>query len=465
MGRTFRPQGILTGLFAGFGLLLAVDGSGATDFYVKKGTGCQRGHPSCGVDEPGREFDDVDLCALALRPGDTCWIKEGTYTNGATRNDRGTYVPRRGGRRDARITFRAYPGHQPLFQSDAAWTLGVAGETHYVTYAGLSVDGVIRIQGDDESDRVKGVIVENCDIYGGGGKNDGNWSGIFAQWTEDLVVRNNHIHDTRVDGSSKGISIFNGRRTVVEHNYIHGNKSEAVFDKEGGENNVYRRNIFENNGKHLKINNQRDERGLYNVGTEIYENLFLCDTGGGSTSVLMLKRPTKWKVYNNTAFECQGIEVRSRSGPAQGDAVYNNIWWRSETRKMMWSSQVDDDREPAYMDHNLYAVGGKFRENRGAENKHTSYGLTSWAAREHPLRYDQHSLEADPLFVDTAARNFRLAPDSPARGAGRGGEHLGAYPRNDSADIGPITPGVRAARPEAGPPPAAPAGRGAPSAP
>jgi len=45
-------------------------------------------------------------------------------------------------------------------------------------------------------------------------------------------------------------------------------------------------------------------------------------------------------------------------------------------------------------------------------------------------------LEADPLFVDPTAGDFTLAPDSPARGAGRDGQDLGAYggPRGTSWD-------------------------------
>ncbi|MCH2171078.1 right-handed parallel beta-helix repeat-containing protein [Myxococcota bacterium] len=437
--RTFRPgHSKRRALALAFLFWICSGPATGADYYVRKGTNCTAGYPSCGVDRPGQEWDDVNQCAEVLEAGDTCWIKQGRYELGTGRMSRPLYAPQHSGRPDAPITYRGYPGHRPVFSGDVTWQLGVSGETDFVTFSGLTVEGAILVQGMNEGKRVRGVVIENCEISKGGGKNDGNWSGIFAQWTEDLTIRNNVIRDTKTNGSSKGISIFNGRRTVVEHNYIHGHPSEAIFDKEGGEDNIYRRNIFERNGKHLKINNQPDERKVYNVRTQIYENLFLCDRGGGSTSILMLKRPTDWSVYNNSGYECAGIEVRSISGPARGRQVFNNIWWRTETGKSMWASQAGDDREPDYMDHNLYAFEGRYRENRYSDHPRKFRGLAAWQTAAHPKIYDRNSLEADPRYIDPRARNFRLSKNSPARGAGRNGEDLGSWPRRDDTVIGPI---------------------------
>jgi len=432
---------VFAALFAGF--VPFASQSRASDYYVNKGTDCTRSYPRCGVDEPGREFDDVDQCARILAPGDTCWIKNGTYSYGASSRGRHTYVTKRSGRPESPLTFRAYPGHRPVFRDGGNWDLGVSGEQHFVVYSGLVIEGVLLVQGSSEAKRVRGVRIVDFEISGGGGKSDGNWAGIFAQWTEDLVIANNIIRDARVDQglggseSAKGITLFNGRRTLVEHNYIHGHPSEGIFDKEGGEDNVYRRNVFWDNKVGIKVNNQGDSRDVQNERTLIYENVFVCEDEDTNEAIRMLHQPTDWVIRNNTGYECASIVVRSSSGPADGGVVYNNIWWSSTTEKTMWESQNGDDREPAYMDYNLYAPNGKYRENRYTDESKTRYSLSSWRSTPHPLWYDANSFEGDPIFVDPENGDFHLAVGSPAIGAGLYGEDLGAYPLGNEESVGP----------------------------
>jgi hypothetical protein len=41
---------------------------------------------------------------------------------------------------------------------------------------------------------------------------------------------------------------------------------------------------------------------------------------------------------------------------------------------------------------------------------------------------DAHSIEANPLFVNPAARDFHLQSTSPCKGTGYGGVDMGIYP-------------------------------------
>ncbi len=421
-----------------------------TDYYVRQGSGCSGAHPSCGVDEPGREFEDVDQCAELLRPGDTCWIKDGVYAKGIDESTERAYQPQRSGTQEQPIAYRSYPGARPVFRGSATWTMGHKGRLSYIHYDGLRVEGVLRIQGESEDDRTRGIVVENCELEGGGGKDDGNWSALFAQWTEDLVVRNNTIHYSRPAKSGrgeKGISLFNGRRTRIEDNRISGFPDEAIFDKEGGEQNAYRRNWFEGNRIHIKLSNQPDERGIYNVGSEISGNLFRCDPAGDELALLVLSQATGWRVFQNTGIGCHALQVRSRSGPASGGEVWNNLWWRPGPGGHWWASEHGDDREPAYLDHNLYTPGGRFEENRETDAERSFESLAAWASTVHPSRYDLHSLETEPWFRDHAAGDFRTIAESKARGAGRNGEDLGAWPREDSPAPGPKPAVVRVTPP------------------
>ena len=325
--------------------------TGARQLFAKQGTNCVLPYPFCGTESA--PFDDIDLCAAALQPGETCWVMDGFYYKGIDQSDGSPYQPVRSGTPSQRIAFRAYPGEHPTIASAAGvtWHFGMRSSRHYVTYDGFRIRGVLRIHGSHEFSRVSGVVVENCEIWGGGGKDDGNWSGIHAEFVEDLTIRNNVIRSIRSPsgGSAKGISIYNGRRTIVENNLLYDNPSEGVFDKEGGEDNVYRRNVLWNNVVGLKINNQDDSLGIENVGTQIYENVFVCLGDGLSEAIRLLHQPTDWVIRNNSGHECSGIIVRSRSGPASGGIVYNNIWSSSRLETMLWESQHGDDREPDYI--------------------------------------------------------------------------------------------------------------------
>jgi hypothetical protein len=428
------------------------DGDGETnleefeprDFWVQRGTGCTSAYPSCGTQLA--PFDDIDLCALEVQPGDTCWVLDGQYGRGIDQEDGSPYEPLNPGLPHHRISFRAAPGHRPEIATGPGviWSFGTRARRDYVTYAGFRVNGVVRIRGNDEDERSVGVILEDLEICGGGGKDDGNWSGIFAEFVEDLTIRNSVIRDIRSPSGSgqKGISLFNGRRTLVEHNWIGFNQSEGVFDKEGGEDNTYRRNLFANNTVALKINNQTDERGVSNERTRIYENVFVCEEPGLDEAIRLLSRPTDWEIYNNTGAGCGAIVVRSSSGPAAGGVAYNNIWWADGSGKLMWESQNGDDREPDLLDWNLYSPDGSYRENRFTASDAQYDSLASWSAASHPLVYDRNSRAGDPLFVDPSDHDYHLAPGSPGRGTGRfsspGAEQdLGAWPRRDDTRIGP----------------------------
>ena len=127
--------------------------------------------------------------------------------------------------------------------------------------------------------------------------------------------------------------------------------------------------------------------------------------------------------------------------------MYNNIWWSSTPETKMWESQWGDDREPDYLDYNLYAFNGKYRENRYTSGSESYASLAEWNGVPHPLSYDLNSLEGDPLFVDIASGDFHLQAGSPARDQGRFGEDMGAYPRRDGTTIGPRQPAALPALP------------------
>ncbi|MBZ5689668.1 MAG: DUF5123 domain-containing protein [Acidobacteriia bacterium] len=82
---------------------------------------------------------------------------------------------------------------------------------------------------------------------------------------------------------------------------------------------------------------------------------------------------------------------------------------------MLNKSQLDKNRPPAIIDHNLYycAAGAQASTWAGASNTVTGFDKYVEATGN-----DRHSHFSDPHFVDPAKNDFHLQSDSPALAAG-----------------------------------------------
>jgi hypothetical protein len=152
-------------------------------------------------------------------------------------------------------------------------------------------------------------------------------------------------------------------------------------------------------------------------------------------------------VRNNVfAFGGEGVLALSR-GPAHNGGrgalaftLERNILV-SDGRPVIASGLSDDAAEaadrPFLSDLNLFwdvsgapvALGDGHGAGKGGLRK--TYDLAGWQA----LGLDRHSLAADPRFVDLAARDLRLAPESPALALG--------FRPIDLSDVGPRPRGPR----------------------
>ena len=110
--KPFRRHGVIT---AGCWLLASPLVANANDFYVA---------PSGSDGNPGtlsQPFRTVQQAASVLQPGDTAWLRAGTY--------RETVVPAHSGAPGAPITFRSYPGEFAVIS-------GLELVTNWTSYAG-----------------------------------------------------------------------------------------------------------------------------------------------------------------------------------------------------------------------------------------------------------------------------------------------------------------------------------------
>jgi hypothetical protein len=94
----------------------------------------------------------------------------------------------------------------------------------------------------------------------------------------------------------------------------------------------------------------------------------------------------------------------------------NNIVYAGPRCLMMLNkSELDKNRAPAIIDHNLYYCASGAKASTWAEASNTVTGFDKYVEA---TGNDRHSHFADPNFIDPAKNDFHLQSDSPALAAG-----------------------------------------------
>jgi hypothetical protein len=212
----------------------------------------------------------------------------------------------------------------------------------------------------------------------------------------------------------------------------------GIKEKENGESIEVRRNYIHDCGVGIEVMNQNT---LTTRAYRIYENVFHnCATavGGNTNSTAVMK---DIYIYNNVFSEYRAKAVNG-TNHGSGRHIWNNIFYRSgSVSQADFFTYMDPPEEIVLMDYNLYTQQPRMRIGIYSTRRDFT-GLRSW--QRSGYGFDRNSVVvADPGFVDAAAGDFRLRPESPARGAGRSDGtpsgkrvNIGAYPADDERRIG-----------------------------
>ncbi len=190
-----------------------------------------------GPGTDARPWKTLTYAMRQLQPGDTLFIKNGTYRNQMTFvNTRGT--PSRW------IRVRNYPGHSPVIEGrDGVSAEGhkVWGAIHLVEPAGYLTFQNLHLRGSGSTVDVAGIQTWRVSNIGFWNNNIHNFGGggINATFSENLRVVNNKIYNNAFTSwrATSGISIYEptdldgvnrGYTIEIRNNYVFGNEQKVT---------------------------------------------------------------------------------------------------------------------------------------------------------------------------------------------------------------------------------------------
>lgn len=250
-------------------------------------------------------------------------------------------------------------------------------------------------------------VVDNNFIHDGG-KIDAGAVGVWIGRTSYNTVSHNEICDLYYTGVSVGWSWgyapSSAHHNLVGYNHIH-DIGRGVLGDMGG---IYC--LGDSPGTVLRNNVVHDVYDYRTGSLAIY-------TDEGSTGIL---------IENNIGYHTTYANFHQHYG--KENIVRNNIWAFGKDCQLSRARQEDHisftfERNIVYFDNGKLLKGGwtngKFRMDYNlywdtshpeGDLKFADWTFAEWQAQGH----DQHSLIADPGFVNAKKLDFRLKPSSPA---------------------------------------------------
>lgn len=326
-------------------------------------------------------FLTIQKGVIGLRPGDTLYVKAGTYAENLYCPE-ASWVPPgfvcipSGTSWNAPVTVAAYPGDTVTIQPNAGsndWNYRVLAfdrNQSYIIIIGFIIDGAnVGADAIQINSSAHHIRIQNCEIR----NMPSNGVHVSPDANSNEILTNN-IHDVHGTDHMHGIYL-EGSNSLIAGNAIHHCSGYGVHiyngyaGKSANNNTVYKNKVFQN-GTALPSNSAGIllGSGSNNIA---YDNLVWGNPVGiriGFFSTVN-NQALNNTVYLNTGSQGQvGIYVSSGSGAV----VKNNIIYQNGTNIL---------------------------------NNGTGTVLAN-------------NLTIDPLFVNVSAQDFHLEPGSPARDAG-----------------------------------------------
>jgi parallel beta-helix repeat protein len=267
---------------------------------------------SCAQASGGTPMRTIGAAAKCLRPGDTLFIRGGTYAEEFGYNA----IP--GGTSwDKPVTIAAYPGEEVILRpnSGASRVFTFIEGQQYIILDGLVMDASnvaydavkITCSGDCSSGNAHHIRIQNSEIKNA--PSQGILGGEYSEFV-NLDVHHNgqkcfgtfHCHGIYTGGNNNliegsqfhdqpmgyGIHIYDGSdgvgadNNIVRNNVVYGNSANGMILSSGADNAAYDNTIYNNGGVGIQLDYGADNSQVYN--NTIYGNGGQCVSIGGGAS-------------------------------------------------------------------------------------------------------------------------------------------------------------------------------------
>jgi hypothetical protein len=371
--------------------------------------------------------------------GDTVYFRGGTYDPGTSCPSTWEYVgiaPKNSGTAGNPITFKAYPGENPVILScpNSMPAFG-ARDVSYIIWDGFSGTTV------DNAGEVwlflywnsTGSVVKNCKFTGNTRSIYNNAAPLRIEQSSNNEVVNNVIHGMTGNSSAvntAAIWLFDATGAQVHNNTIF-NCMNGIMQKTGPNvnNAIYKNFIYSITISGIMLN----EEAVGGSGDIVYQNV-LVNNGYIAIDVYPNsgtgEYQTNYQIYNNTIYgNGTGIEI----GPsARTNQIWNNIIQQTGSGNPFMRYYTGASM-PSYSDYNdFYSSGGVWNLNYSTD-------YSSLAAWRTATSLDANSITTNPQFLKPGGTNVADYKRKAYPANGKGGTVMGAY-ITGSESIGRIPP-------------------------
>jgi hypothetical protein len=409
-------------LTAGLGVLCACGGGGggaatpseraqttpANAFYVAKSG--NDGNP--GTAE--RSWLTLQKAASTLTPGDTVYVRSGTY------NER--LVPARSGNAGQVITYSAQPGETVTIDGTGFALTQLGGVVDVSQRSYITISGFRVINSQDA-----GILAENAtDIVIQGNRTYNTASSGIGVWgSRNVTVDGNEVEGACTGPWQEHISVADTDGFEVRNNRVHdvmpGTRGkEGICLKDGSRNGrAYGNQVYnlQTNGIYVDASDAH----TYNI--DVYGNVVhdIPANNGIAVASEVGGLLENVRVYNNVAYRNQvGIWVsaccpESRTHPIRKLRIINNTCYRNGANGWGGGIAVENqEAEDVVIRNNIVSQNLYFQLAANAGRFVVDHNLIDGFRGTEEEIYGSDAVTGDPLFVNPAAADFHLQPGSPA---------------------------------------------------